>query len=305
MRARDESRGRPPDLEGPTEPVEIRTADGWLLRGERLPNADAPAVVVCGHAMMVDRRTLDRPRGAGLASTLHASGLDVAWVDARGHGQSGPRAEDGGRWTYDDIVRFDVPALVRLGRRLAAGRPLVVLGHSLIGHAALIAAGLDEAPDALVGYAPNLWAPRLEERPAVRAAKGGLLASWLALSAARGFFDAPGLGIGTDAEALPYIRQFHAMWRRDRLESSDGRVDYEAALARAALPVLAYSSENDRLLARPSAAAAFLALAPNASVDHRVLSGADAPDHMGFVTAAASRRIWEETAAWIGDIAAA
>lgn len=280
--------------------ISIRCDDGWILRGERLPG-EGP-VVVCGHAMMVDRRTLDRPRGSGLASTLSAHGLDVLVMDARGHGESWPRAEQGGRWTYDDIVRQDVPAMIRLARSIAEGRRVIVLGHSLIGHAAMIAAGLGAAPDAIVGYAPNLWAPKLEPSRAARLAKSALLSSWMIATSARGYFDAKQLGMGTDAEAAPYVAQFATMWRRDRLASPDGSIDYEAALARAALPVLAYSSEGDRLFARPAAVARFLGLMRSAEVEHRVIRGPRAPDHMGFVLSA--RDVWDETCRWIGDAVA-
>lgn len=284
-------------------PVSVRCDDGWILRGEHLASADAPAVVVCGHAMMVDRRTLDRPRGAGLASTLAEAGLEVVTIDARGHGESVPRAEQGGRWAYDDIVRQDVPAMIRLGRSIARGRTLVVLGHSLIGHAAMIAAGLSDPPDAIVGYAPNLWAPHLEPSAGARIAKTGLLSAWTLLTRARGYFDAPALGIGTDAEAADYVAQFTSMWRRDRLASPDETIDYEHALARASLPVLAFSSRGDRLLARPAAVARFLALMARARVTHRVLEGRDAPSHMGFVIDPRSPSIWTETAEWIRALA--
>lgn len=280
-------------------PVSVRCDDGWILRGERLPRADAP-VVVLGHAMMVGRRTLDRPRGGGLASALHAGGLEVMTMDARGHGESLPRAADGARWSYDDVVRQDVPAMVRLARSVAEGRPVVVLGHSLIGHAAMIAAGLGhDAPDAIVGYAPNLWAPHLEPSRAARLAKAGLLRAWWATTSARGFFDAEGLGAGTDGEARDYVAQFVQMWRADRLASPDGTVDYEAALGRVAMPVLAYSSEADRLLARPASVARFLALMRRADVEHRVLRGRDAPDHMGFTKDPPARPVWEATCRWI------
>ncbi len=284
---------------GVHEAIAIRCDDGWILRGERRPNGGH--VVVCGHAMMVDRRTLDRPSGSGLASALFAHGYDVITVDARGHGESVPRAEQGGRWSYDDVVRRDVPAMIRHARSIARGRRVIVLGHSLIGHAAMIAAGLGDAPDAIVGYAPNLWAPKLEPSAAARIAKAALLRSWELSMIGRGYFDARSLGMGTDAEPAAYVAQFAAMWRRDRLESPDRSIDYEAALARAALPVLAFSSEGDRLLARPASVAAFVALMRRASVTHRVLRGPSAPDHMGFVLGA--RGVWEETCRWLDGAA--
>lgn len=281
--------------------VEVRTDDGWILRGERRGPASAPAVVVLGHAMMVDRRTMDRPRGAGLASTLVEHGLEVALLDARGHGDSGPHATDGARWSYDDVVRFDVPAMVDAGREIANGRAVVLLGHSLIGHAGLITAGLlpERAPDALVAYAPNLWAPHLEPSPAARALKGLSIRAWTAWTALHGAFDPAPFGLGRAVEAAPYVEHFRAMWARDRLTDPSGATDYERAMARARLPVLAFASDNDRLLARPAAVERFLGLAPNADVELEVLRGPGAPDHAGFVTTTESRPLWEKTARWI------
>ncbi len=280
-------------------PLALRTEDGWTLRGERLARDDAAAVAVLGHAMMVDRRTLDRPAGRGLASALFAAGIDVSWLDSRGHGESGPRAEAGGRWSYDDVVRFDVPALVAHGRAIARGRPVVVVGHSLIGHAAMIAAGLfpERAPDGVVAFAPNLWAPHLEPSLALRAVKAGALLAWQAVTRAGGYFDTARFGLGRDALAEPYVRQFRAMWRGDRL--AGGGDDYEAALARLTIDALALSSENDRLFGRVESVARFCALAPEGRVEHVIVEGPGAPDHMGFVTDERSRPLWERTARWI------
>lgn len=280
--------------------VSTRTDDGWTLRGERLVCEDAPVVVVLGHAMMVDRRTLDRPAGAGLASTLHDRGLDVTWLDARGHGESGPTAAEGARWSYDDIVRHDVPAFVRLAREVADGRPVVLLGHSLIGHAGLIAAGLNPAgaPDAIVAYAPSLWKPSFEPNPARRAQKTVLLRAWAIWARVGGFFDPRHFELGGAAVAEPYIRQFLEMWRSDRLEDGRGD-DYEAAIGRADVDLLAVSSRNDSLFARVDSVAQFVGLARNARVEERVLEGDGAPSHIGFVTDEKSKTLWEETATWI------
>ena len=274
--------------------VAVRTADGWTLRGERLVAPDAPAVVVLGHAMMVDRRAMDRPPGDGLASALHSAGLDVIWLDCRGHGESGPLAHQGGRWTYDDIVRQDVPAFVRAGREVAGDRPVVLLGHSLVGHAALISAGLSPelAPDALVLYAPNLWAPSLEPSPLLRAGKGALLRAWRAAARAGGYFDPAPFGMGKTTESLGYVDGFTRLF-------TEGLGDYERALGEARIDVLAVASEGDVLLARVASVRRFVGLARNANVDWIVLTGEVAPDHMGFVTDPGSRTLWQKTADWI------
>lgn len=285
------------------DPIATTTADHWTLRGDR--RGRGRAVLVLGHAMLVDRRTFDRPRGEGMASFFAEAGYEVLCFDARGHGESGPRAEMGGRWDYDDIVRFDVPAMVACARKVARGRPVALVGHSLIGHAALIHAGLEpeasSVADAIVALAPNLWAPWLEPSWPRRRLKAAMMHSWVAGSRAFGFFDPRPFGLGTNAEPLPYLEHFLAMWTRDRLESRDGRVDYQRALAAARVPVLGYSSERDTLFARPPCADRFLALMRHADVEHRVWTRRDAyvPTHAGFVVSPRSRPVWEAVDAWL------
>ena len=67
--------------------IEIETSDGWTLEADRLdpPDGREPiGVLWLGHAMMVNRRTMDRPRGQGLASLLAGEGFIVYNVDLRG-----------------------------------------------------------------------------------------------------------------------------------------------------------------------------------------------------------------------------
>ncbi|HVY47676.1 MAG TPA: alpha/beta fold hydrolase, partial [Minicystis sp.] len=220
---------------------EARTDDGVVLRGDVvLPEAPPRAVAVLAHAMMVTRRVMDRPSGAGLASALASRGLAVVNADLRGHGESGPRADEGATYAYDDFVTRDVTALVAAARARFPGLPVAVVGHSLGGHAAAIAAGLDpaNAPDAIVALAANLWLPKLEPSRARRVLKRSMFAGWLRLAERKGYFDPRPLKLGNNPEPLAYIRQFVRMFEEDHITSADGRVDYEAALARARVPLL-------------------------------------------------------------------
>jgi len=288
------------------ERVEAQAEDGWRLRGDALTPPFPKACAVLGHAMMVDRRTMDHPRGEGLASTLAAGGIAVLSFDLRGHGESGPSVHEGGRWSYDDIVRRDVPALVALGRARHPDLPVTLVGHSLAGHAAMISAGLlpDHAPDAIVGLAPNLWAPRFEPSLRRRLLKGAMMLGWAATSAPFGRFESRRFGMGSAAEPWSYVRQLVRFYLRNELRSADGHDDYLGALRRVEVPVLAVSSEGDRLLAGPSSVDRWIGEMRRALVTHRVVRDADVsppPDHMGLVMSPRMRCVWEEIALWIRE----
>lgn len=293
-------------MSSPTpSPMECTTPDGWLLRGDALSPPAPRAAAVLAHAMMVDRRTMDRPRGEGLASALAARGIAVMSFDLRGHGESGPTARQGASYAYDDFVNRDLPAIVGFARDRFPDLPLALVGHSLGAHAGLFAAGLypSAAPDGIVSIAGNVWLPRFEPSLARRAAKRAVFDAWQLTSTVLGGFDPRPIRFGTDAEPLAYIRQLTTSWRADRMTSLDGRRDYLAALARVTVPVLAVSSEGDRLMAHPAAVDRFLALLERATVTHRVVTAADvggpAPGHMELVTRPASRPIWSEIASFI------
>lgn len=289
------------------EAVETWTEDGWRLRGELLwPAGEPVGAVALGHAMWVDRRTLDRPRGGGLASTLAGQGLAVLCFDLRGHGQSGPSAAEGAVYTYDDFVQRDVPAIVAAARARFPALGVTLVGHSLTGHAGMIAAGLlpDRAPDAIVGLAANMWVRRFDRGIARRAAKTAALLGWVGVTAPFGRFDARRLRVGTDPEPWAYVAHYLRMYRRGRLESADGRIDYLAAMARARVPVLSVTSEGDRWMARPDETRRFVDTMRDAPITHRVVTRADVdppPGHAGLVMHPSCKPIWREVAGWIRE----
>ncbi len=248
---------------------------------------------------------MDRPSGAGLGSVLAQRNYGVVSIDLRGHGESRPSARDGARYSYDDYVLRDVPAIVTFVREMFPHRSIVIVGHSLGAHAALASACVfpDKSPDAIVSIAGNMWLPSCEPDPVRRAKKTVTLAAFLGIAEAWGYFDPRPLRLGTDAVALPYIRQFWTMWTTNRYGSTDGIFDYHAALGRLAIPVFSAASEADTLLAHPASVELFLEPIAEKLKTLRVFTNRDfaapAPDHMGLVTNARSSVVWNEIADWM------
>jgi len=287
---------------------EARTGDGWRLELEEIAApAGARAACLLGHAMMTNRRSLDRPAGRGMASALAAPGrLAVYTFDCRGHG--GSAARDGRGWTYDDIALRDVPAAVAAVRARAPGLPLVLVGHSLVAHGGL--AWLGQEPDAPVGavvaLAANVWIPRLEPDRLTWLGKRATLEAWRVASIPLGRFPARRLGMGNEDEPRAYVEQFLRWARTDRWDANDGR-DYLAGLARVRAPVLAVAGEADRFMCTPGAARAFAAALRAAPVTFRLVGAHELPgfrpDHMGLVTARQAAPLWAELERWIVDVA--
>lgn len=155
------------------ESLDLRTSDGWSLRANLHSPAQAPVgVAVLAHALMARRTSFYRPKAASLATLLVNRGWRVVAFDFRGHGDSRPTAREGGTFTYDDFVRHDLGAVCEFAREQArASEPVVVVGHSLGGHAAVVAQGSGAARvDAIVGIGA---APRSCARTSPRSRGGG------------------------------------------------------------------------------------------------------------------------------------
>ena len=292
-------------LPGQRQPFSVACVDGWVLRGEVVVDAPPVAVAVVGHAMMVDRRTLDRPRGRGLVSSLAAGGIACVVADLRGHGQSGPRADEGGDWSYDDLVEHDVPTLIALARARFPALPLACVGHSLFGHVAL--AHLARHPgadvDALVLLAVNVANPSWRARTVDYARRRAGIELMGLFGRTFGRLPARRLRYGTDDEAGSYVRDFVRNGRARRWLARDG-FDYWDALARIDRPLLALVGSGDRLMSPPEDARAVAARVPGAKF-HVV--GRDSglgfdPDHMGLVLDERSRPAWDQAAEFIRSI---
>lgn len=284
----------------------VAAPDGWILDILDLPaEGPARAVVIAGHAMMVDRRTF-RPGRPGLARALQRAGFRVLLPDLRGHGRSGPTPRAGGDWTYDQLVA-DTAVHIDLARDLAQGLPIATLGHSLYGHTAL--AHLARRPDAPVAahvaLGMDVWVRASEPSALAWAAKRALVAASVPLATAVGWFPAVRLGVGSMDEALGYWTSITGGVRRGRWLSDDG-LDYQLLLPRVRCPCLHVVSAGDPLLGRPASALRLTANLRERTAWH--LGTRDhatppalahlRPGHMALLTGACEP-LWSAVATWL------
>lgn len=171
------------------------------------------------------------------AAQLREAGLAVAVADLRGTGASTPPASRRSRYGYADLAD-DVAAVLEHLEPRSAGRPVILVGHSLGGQACVLHLARCGKPsaDALALVAVGL--PWFRSYPA-RRARGVL---WLtqsinAVSAVLGFW--PGWGFG-GRQSRGVIRDWAYTARHGRFPR---RVTEDLSAVR--VPVLAVSVEGD------------------------------------------------------------
>jgi predicted alpha/beta hydrolase len=287
---------------------EAHTADGHVLRGDvrEPPSKRRVGVAVLAHAMMARRTEFERPAGGGLARFLVARGWRTVTFDFRGHGESGEGAAGGATWSYDDLVRYDLPAVVDAARARAKKLPVVVVGHSLGGHVALAAQGTGRiAADAIACIAANIWLHAHEPSTPRWIVKRAVMSGIDAVCRKRGYFPARALRIGSDDEAAAYFAGAFRSARTGRWQSDDGHDDYLASLARVTAPVFQLASAGDRLNCHPDCAARFLAACGGETRFDRIAradDGGTPPGHMEIVTTERATSAWGRMESWMRDV---
>jgi pimeloyl-ACP methyl ester carboxylesterase len=255
-------------------------------------------VVICLHAMMTDGRYFGARRSISLVAALAAAGLDVVIPDFRGHGRSVPPRAGPDDWSFDDLVEFDLPAIIAATTAASGCAPgeLVILGHSLGGlvTTAATATGRIPVPRRILLVTTAPWLPGPDgplHRRAVLAVYRGITA-WLGRAPIRA------LRAGTADEAASYVRQMTGWARAGRWTSLTG-LDYLAALAAITVPVHPFVAATD-WMCTPDDAAGFARRIPGAAplrIVGRAHGDAIDPDHFQLFTRRELAPLWAELTA--------
>ena len=272
------------------EELEIRTADGATLRAMVHDPPEGIALrgtCVMAHAMFARKSEFGRRERPGLAQAYAAAGFRTIAFDFRGHGESAlPRGAP--EWSYDDLVRRDLPAVFECARTRGEGRPVLVVGHSLGGHVALAAQGSGKiAADGIIAIAANVWIRELETSRARWAVKLALARVMEESVARLGRLPARRMRLGSDDASGAFVRDLLRFIHGSSWRSADGADDYLASLARVVVPVCAVSSVNDHVTCHPASAEAFAHRCSGPLEMLRITRSDDgrrAPGHMGIVT---------------------
>lgn len=205
--------------------LQVRCDDGVVLAAQLWQGSAARSIVVINPATGVLARYYHR-----YAAFLAGRGHDVITYDYRGIGGSRPDALRGCGYRGVDWGMLDFAAVLEEAERLAQGRPIMVVGHSIGGSIPGLAPRMDRCTAMLtVGAQYAYW------RDYARWARLGHCLKWHvampAIIALFGYF--PGRRIGW-LEDLPAGVAFEWAFRGARMEQSLPRAERAEIIRRLA-----------------------------------------------------------------------
>ena len=241
--------------------------DGSEITTEWFPAENTPrATVICLPAMGV-RASYYRQ----FAEALQQQHFTAITADWRGHGTSTIRPSRTVDFGYETLVE-DLRELIQSIKQATSGdTPIIIAGHSLGGQiASLFAARFPDEIDGIFSIASCLVHYRgWDGWKAQRVRLAGHL--FYPLSKLLGFFPGHIIGFGgKEARTIMYDWCYNLLYGSYRPAGS--LFDYEAALRRAQLPILALSLEGDDFAPQRAVQNLCDKFASNTAVSHRHLS---------------------------------
>ena len=295
-------RRAPIPLGHPSEVISLTTASGRTLAVEmREPARRRAGTVILLHSMMASRRIWNSPREQGVVSALNDAGLRTLALDFRGHGDSGPGASKGSTWSYDDLVREDVPALCAAARERWPERSAHA-GRPFAGRPRFARLGVDIARRARRHGAlgDQHLAPERGAQSASLRQEGGDGAVLRGGHARARILPVPHARLRVRRRGRRFHGGLDRLVEARPLDQRRQAVDYRSTMGRIRIPILSIASSGDRYLCTASSAARFIKHAPAANTTFEVVRRADnggtAPDHMQLVTTRAAASVWPRIA---------
>lgn len=288
---------RLPPGPGPSPPAFVdathwRASDGFVLAFSAWRAPEPRTVIVALHGMNDHGRFI-----TDAATYWQGQGIATYAYDQRGFG----RTEGNGRWPGHDVMAADVATFVALVRDRHPGARIILLGESMGGAVATLAAarGGTDLADGVVLVSPAFWG--WSNLDVVKRA-----ALWTMMQVAPGArLTGRGLNIrpSDNEKVLVAMGQDPFVIKATRIDATYGLVDLmEAAwqeAPRVAVPTLVLYADGDEVVpSRPIEAAARAAQGPTRLVCY------DDGFHM-LLRDLKARRTWEEVANFVRDPRAA
>jgi predicted alpha/beta hydrolase len=227
------------NIEG--EVVEVQSGDGArsAITIYRNDTDSLKAAVICNPAMGVSARYYHP-----LALALHERGLNVITSDLRGLGLSSIRVSAGTDFGYNEILSFDMPAVVEVVRRELPGRRIFLLGHSLGGQLNCLYTSL--RPDSVAGIILIATCSLYYRGWPFPKSVGIYLFEHFAriVTDLLGYFPGRSLGFAGQ-ESRKMMRDWSHQGLTGRYEVAGNPHDFESLLSEMELPVLSISLDDD------------------------------------------------------------
>ena len=221
--------------------IEIQNPDGSTTTVKLYQPETAKAIFALFPAMGVYAKYY-----VPLAEELYQNGLATALVDLRGNDTSSVRPGKKVDFGYSDQLSLDFHTAITHLRKEFPDVPLYLFGHSLGGQlSCLYASKNPKAVDGLILSATcSVYYKGWDGFAAYQTLAGTQFSNLVAKVV--GYFPGKKVGFG-GTEGKTVIRDWSRQSRTGRYELKNDSFDYETALAKVNLPVLALSYEGDSL----------------------------------------------------------
>jgi predicted alpha/beta hydrolase len=228
--------------------------------------------------------------------TWAARGRQVLGVELRGGPQSPIPDLRRDSFGYRQLIQADLPAVLQL--EALAGRPVVLVGHSLGGHLALLATASGSVrPAAVVTVATGTSSPASQHSRGGRFRRRASVRFIRTVIGVLGYWPGHRLGFG-GRQPKGVMADWAYEARHGHYRVAGDPTDYRTALAALAAPTLLLGFEGDPMV--PPRAMTHLAERLPVQVERVMLTGEQARDHFLWARRAPELVI-DEVEGWLAN----